>query len=67
MVELLTWAMAEDKISTGTDFYKRKGFVKALTLHLTEKQYEALRRRAFEDKTSLQLAARKALEKGLQK
>jgi len=49
----------------GTDYYRKAGFVKALTLHLTEALYEKLRRRAFDERTSLQLAARAALEKGL--
>lgn len=60
-------SQSEKPSITGTDFYKKKGFVKALTLHLTEKLYESLRKRAFEDRTSLQIAARTALEKGLKK
>lgn len=57
--------MKEGKIISGTDFYKKKGFIKALTLHLTAKLYEDLRKRAYREKSSLQIAARKALEKGL--
>lgn len=59
--------MREGKIISGTDFYKKKGFIKALTLHLTAKLYEDLRKKAYHQKTSLQIAARKALEKGLQR
>ncbi|MBK7544148.1 MAG: hypothetical protein IPP09_10655 [Elusimicrobia bacterium] len=58
---------SEKPVITGTDFYKKKGFVKALTLHLTETLYEALRKKAFEERSSLQVMARKALEKGLKK
>ena len=57
--------MNDKKIATGTDFYREKGYVKALTLHLTENLYEELRKKAFKEKASLQVTARKALEKGL--
>ncbi len=58
---------SEKPVVTGTDFYRKKGYVKALTLHLTAKLYENLRKRAYEERTSLQVAARAALEKGLKK
>jgi hypothetical protein len=59
--------MAAKEPVTGTDFYRKKGYVKSLNIHLTEKLYEVLRERAFKEKSSLQIAARKALERGLQK
>jgi hypothetical protein len=52
---------------TGTDFYRKKGYVKSLNIHLTAKLYEDLRKRAFKERASLQITARKALERGLQK
>ena len=50
---------------TGTDYYRLRGYIKSINLHVTMELYEKLRKRAFRDRTSLQVAARKALERGL--
>jgi predicted transcriptional regulator len=55
------------KFPVGTEFYKKKGLEKAITVHLSKDLHEKLRRLAKKNERSLQVTTRRILEDGLRK
>jgi len=55
------------KFPVGTEFYRKKGLEKAVTIHLPKELHDKLRRLAKKDERSLQITARRILEDGLKR
>jgi len=50
------------KFPVGTEFYKKKGLEKSVTIHLRKELHDKLRRLAKVEERSLQITARRILE-----
>jgi predicted transcriptional regulator len=53
--------------AVGTEFYKKKGLEKAITIHLSKELHDKLRRLAKKEERSLQITARRILEEWLKR
>jgi predicted DNA-binding protein len=53
------------KIPVGTEFYKKKGLEKAITIHLPKELHARLYRLAKSEERSLQITVRRILEERL--
>jgi hypothetical protein len=50
------------KFPVGTEFYKKKGLDKAITVHLSKESHDKLKLLAKKEERSLQITARRILE-----
>lgn len=55
------------KIPVGTEFYRKKGLEKAITIHLSKVFHDRLFQLAKKNERSLQVTARRILEEGLKR